>query len=78
MENILKLSKGFTWPIVIRGMLGNESRSEGVKYWKDPSWFRLYNFYFSFHVVSHFNLRWLEKYPDEPVLCGTLSGYKII
>mmetsp|Transcript_23830 Transcript_23830/g.32645 ORF Transcript_23830/g.32645 Transcript_23830/m.32645 type:complete len:369 (+) Transcript_23830:28-1134(+) len=54
MENIVKLSKGFTWPIVIRGMLGNESMSEGVKYWKDPNW-------------------WLERYPDEPVLCGTLS-----
>ena len=44
MENIKKLSKGFTWPIVIRGMLGNDTRSEGVKYWKDPNWFFTYMF----------------------------------
>ena len=35
MENIIKLSKEFTWPLVIRGMLNNSS---GIEKWADPAW----------------------------------------
>ena len=35
MENIIKLSKEFTWPLVIRGMLNN---STGIEKWADPAW----------------------------------------
>jgi len=34
-ENILRVSKGFTWPVVIRGLLGNTT---AVKEWADPEW----------------------------------------
>jgi hypothetical protein len=51
LENIMKLSDGFSFPIVIRGMLGNTT---GVQNWGNPDW-------------------WIERYGDEPLLCGTLS-----
>lgn len=35
MENIVKLSKEFTWPLVIKGMLNNSS---GIEKWADPNW----------------------------------------
>jgi hypothetical protein len=34
-ENIYKVTKGFTWPVVIRGLLGN---STGVQKWGDAEW----------------------------------------
>jgi hypothetical protein len=36
IEKLVKLSDGFTWPIIIRGLLGNNS--EGVEKWKDRNW----------------------------------------
>jgi hypothetical protein len=34
-ENLFKLSKGYTWPIVIRGLLSN---STTLNAWRDPDW----------------------------------------
>jgi hypothetical protein len=38
MENIRKLSKDFSWPLVIRGLLGNASNNEAISSWHDPKW----------------------------------------
>lgn len=35
MENIKKLTKGFTFPVIIRGLLGNTT---GVQKWSDHKW----------------------------------------
>lgn len=35
MENLLKISKDFTWPVVIKGLLGNTS---DTRKWADPNW----------------------------------------
>jgi hypothetical protein len=36
-ENLLKLSKGYTWPIIIRGLL---SDSPGISKWNSSEWWR--------------------------------------
>mmetsp|Transcript_23654 Transcript_23654/g.34687 ORF Transcript_23654/g.34687 Transcript_23654/m.34687 type:complete len:356 (-) Transcript_23654:178-1245(-) len=50
-EDVIRLSHGFTFPIVIREVLVNTS---GVKEWSSSDW-------------------WLQNYPDEGILCGTLD-----
>ena len=35
MENLLKISKSFTWPVVIKGMLNNAT---GLEKWADADW----------------------------------------
>ncbi|RYY72662.1 hypothetical protein EON63_20585 [archaeon] len=34
-ENIWRVTKGFTWPVIVRGLLGNTT---AVQKWGDPNW----------------------------------------
>jgi hypothetical protein len=52
-EKILELTRNFTWPLIIRGFLGNTS---AVREWADPEW-------------------WVQRYPDEEVLCSRRGPY---
>lgn len=52
-EKIHELTKNFTWPLVIRGFLGNTT---AVKNWGNLEW-------------------WMERYPNEEVLCSQKGPY---
>jgi hypothetical protein len=47
-EKIITLTRNYTWPLIIRGYLGNTS---AVREWADPDW-------------------WLQRFPDEELLCS--------